>query len=95
MLGLFVIPLTAYDKYSLLNSTNLLQQLQIQLSEKIKIFSEFLSWHFLNLESILNIFRKKTDLEADVFLNLQIPKNVVRYMSIKFLFQRPLRERTW
>ena len=95
MLGLFVIPLTAYDKYSLLNSTNLLQQLQIQLSEKIKIFSEFLSWHFLNLESILNIFRKKTDLEADVFLNLRIPKNVVRYMSIKFLFQRPLRERTW
>ena len=32
---------------------------------------------FLNLDSILNIFKKKT-LTADVFLNLQTPKNVVR-----------------
>ena len=81
MLGLFAIPLTADDKYSLLNSSNLLQHFQIQLSEKRKIFSKFFSWHFLNLESILNIFRKKTALKADVFLNLRNPKNVVRYMS--------------
>ena len=69
-----------HDKYSLLNSGNLLQHFQIQISEKWKIFSKFFSWHFLNLESILNIFRKKTALQADVFLNLRTPKNV-RYMS--------------
>ena len=56
---------------------------------KLKIFSEFFSWHFLNLELILNIFRKKTALEADVFLNLWTPKNVVRYMSKKSCFREP------
>ena len=35
-------------------------------------------WHFLNLDSILNIFKKKMTLTADVFLNLRTPKNVVR-----------------
>ena len=34
--------------------------------------------HFLNLDSILNIFEKKMTLIADVFLNLRTPKNVVR-----------------
>ena len=33
---------------------------------------------FLNLDSILNIFRKKMTLKTDVFLTLQTPKNVVR-----------------
>ena len=33
---------------------------------------------FQNLDSILNIFKKKMNLIADVFLNLQTPKNVVR-----------------
>ena len=34
--------------------------------------------HFLNLDSILLIFKKKMTLIADVFLNLQISKNVLR-----------------
>ena len=42
------------------------------LSQKRKIFSLFLL-HFLNLDPILNIFKKKT-LIADVFLNLRTPK---------------------
>ena len=49
----------------------------MQLSQKPKIFSVFLL-HFLNLESILNIFEKKMTLIADVFLNLGSPKNAVR-----------------
>ena len=34
--------------------------------------------NFPNLYSILNIFKKKMTLIADVFLNLRTPKNVVR-----------------
>ena len=34
-------------------------------------------WHFLNLDLILNISKKKITLVADVFLNLGTPKNVV------------------
>ena len=38
MLGLFVNTLTANDKYSLLKRDNLLQHLQMQLSQKQKTF---------------------------------------------------------
>ena len=58
ILGLFVNPLIAEDKYSLLNRTNLLQHIQMDLSEKWKIFSQFLL-NFINLDSILNISEKK------------------------------------
>ena len=49
----------------------------MQLSQKRKIFSHFYLY-VLNLDSISNIFKKKMTLIADVFLNLQTPKNVVR-----------------
>ena len=49
----------------------------MQLSPKQKIFSHFYL-HVLNLDSILNIFKEKMTLIADVFLNLHTPKNVVR-----------------
>ena len=48
----------------------------MQLSQKRETFSGFF-WHLVNLDSILNIFRKKS-LSADVFLKLHTPKNVVR-----------------
>ena len=58
----------------------------MQLSQKPKIFSlSFL--HFLNLGSVLNIFKKKMTVFADVFLNLQTPKNLVREMSKKSCFR--------
>ena len=38
---------------------------------------------FLNLDLILNNFKKNMTLIADVFLNLRIPKYVVREMSKK------------
>ena len=77
VLGLLVNPLIADDKDSLLNRGNLLQDFQMDLSQERKIFSE-LSFHFLDLESIFNIFKKKMTLIADVFLSLRPQKSVVR-----------------
>ena len=51
ILSLFVNTLTVNDKYYLLNRDNLTQQIQMQLSEKQKTFSEFF---FAFLKSILN-----------------------------------------
>ena len=77
VLGLLVNLLIADDKDSLLNRGNLLQHFQMDLSQERKIFSE-LSFHFLDLESIFNIFKKKMTLIADVFLSLRTQKSVVR-----------------
>ena len=70
-------PLTANSKYSLLNRDNLQQRFQIQLCQKRKIFSDFFFLRFLNLDSVLNIFKTKIIVIADGFLNLRTPKNVV------------------
>ena len=51
ILTLFVNTLTVYDKHYLLNRDNLTQQIQMQLSEKQKTFSEFF---FAVVKSILN-----------------------------------------
>ena len=53
---------------------------------KEKLFLHFIL-HFCNFHSILNIFKKNMTLIADVFFNLQTPKNVVRVMSKKTLFR--------
>ena len=60
ILRLFVNTLTADDKHYLLNRDNLTQPIQIQLSQKQKIFSELF---FAFLKSILNFkhFPKKDD----------------------------------
>ena len=42
-----------------------------------KLFLNFFL-HFLNLDSILNIFKKNMTVLSDVFLNLQTPKYVVK-----------------
>ena len=44
------------------------------------MFAQFFLFffHFLNLNSILNIFKKMMTLIADVFLNLRTPKNVFK-----------------
>ena len=49
--------------------------------------------HFLNLESILRIFKQKVTLIADVFLNLRTPKYFVGEMSIKSRFRRLFHKR--
>ena len=60
ILGLFVNMLTAHHKYSLQNSDNLPQPIQMQLWQKQKNFSEFFVTF---LKSILNYkhFQKKDD----------------------------------
>ena len=60
ILRLFVNTLTVNDKHYLLNRDNLTQPIQIQLSQKQKIFSEFF---FVFLKSILNFehLRKNDD----------------------------------
>ena len=54
----------------------------MQSSQKQKIFSQlfffFFFLNFLNLDSILNILKKKMTLVADIFLKLRTPKDVVR-----------------
>ena len=76
ILGPFVNPFTADNRYSLLNRSNLLHHFKMHLSRKRKIFSIFYLFiifffflHFLILDSILNIFKKKMTLIADVILN--------------------------
>ena len=46
ILGLFVNTLTANDRYSHLNTENLRQPSQIQLSNKLKSFSQLFLWIF-------------------------------------------------
>ena len=83
ILGLFVNPLAVDGKYSLLNRGRLFHHFQMPLSRKLKIFSQFY-FAFYKFRYNLQHFLKKMTLLADVFLNIQTPKNVVRGMSKKW-----------
>ena len=74
--GLFLNTLTDDDKYSLLYNDNVLQPIQILLSQKQKTFSEFFSPF---LKSTLNFehFEKKINLIADIFPKLPSTKIVI------------------
>ena len=76
-LRLFVNTLTADDKYSLLNRDNLMQPIQMHLSQKQKSFSE-LFCKFFKSRSNFEHFLKKMTLIAYVALKLRSPKDVVR-----------------
>ena len=69
ILGLFVNTLSEDDRYCLLYKDNLLQPIQILLSQKQKTFSEFFSAF---LKSTLNFehIQKKINLIVDVFPKL-------------------------
>ena len=58
MLGLFFNTLTADEKYSLLYRDNLTQPIQMQLSKKLKSFSELFS-AVLNSRLNFELFKKK------------------------------------
>ena len=77
ILRLFVNTLTADDKYSLFSRDNLMQPVQIHLSQKQKNFSGMIVAFF---KSTLNFqhFQKKMTLIAYVFPKLRTPKYVVR-----------------
>ena len=77
ILGLFVNTLSEDERYCLLYKDNLLQPIQILLSQKQKTFSQFFSAF---LKSTLNFehFQKKIKLIADVFPKLPFAKKVIR-----------------
>ena len=79
--------MTVDDKYSLLSRKNLKQPIQMQLFQKQSQFYH-LFLYFRNVHSILNIFKKKITLIADVFPKLRTRNNVVRYMCKKSRFRR-------
>ena len=60
----------------------------MELPQKSKSFLNFLL-HFLNLDSVFDIFKKKMTFIADVFLNLRTPENVVREVFKKSHFRGP------
>ena len=77
ILGLLVNTLSEDERYCLLYKDDLLQPIQILLSQKQKTFSPFFSAF---LKSTLNFerFQKKMTLIADVFPKLPSPKKVIR-----------------
>ena len=85
--SLFINTLSVDGKYSLFNKDNLTQPIQMQLSRKEKDFPNFFL-HFWNLIQILNIFKKKMNLIAEVFPNYGIRKYKVRSISKKSRFKR-------
>ena len=76
----FLHTLTANDKYSLNSKDKSMQTIQMLLSQKQNIFSEFFSAFF---ESALDFkyFHKKMTLIAYVFPNLPTTKDMLRSMS--------------
>ena len=82
VLRLFVDTWTVDDKYSLLNRENLMQAIQMHLSEKPKTFVVFLC-AFFKSKSNFEHFQKKMTLIDYVFSKLRTPKNVVSLMSKK------------
>ena len=73
----FLHTLTANDKYSVNSKDKWMQTIQMHLSQKQNIFSEFFSAFF---ESTLNFehFQKNMTLRADVFPILPTTKYVLR-----------------
>ena len=88
----FFNTLTADDKYSVISRDYRMHTIQIHLSQKQNIFSEFFSAFF---ESALNFehFQKKMTFIAYVFPKLPTTKNVPRQMSKTSRFREPLDKR--
>ena len=76
----FLNKLTANDKYSLNSKDKWMQTIQMHLSQKQNIFSDFFCAFF---ESPLNFehFQTKMTLIAYVFPKLPTTKDMLRYMS--------------
>ena len=77
ILGGFVNTLTAAGMYHVQDWENLPLPIQMQLSEKGKIFLSFL-FHLWNLHQICNILKSKMMVIANAFPKLQTVKNFVR-----------------
>ena len=82
------------NKYTLLSRDNLMEPIQMHLSQKQKTFSEFFSAFFKSTSNFEH-FQTKMTLIAYVFPNLRTPKDVVRSMSKKVPFQSTPWQSTW
>ena len=81
----FCNTLTANDKYPILDCVNMLSPIQMQLSLKPTISSDFFS-HFWHLPQILNILKKKMILIATLFRKLHTVNDLVRPLFKKQCF---------
>ena len=88
-LRVFVNTLSAYGKYPFQYCESFQLPIQKQVFEERKTFSNFL-FHFLNLDHILNILKKKMMVIANVFLKLQTEKNFVAPLCKKRRFRKRL-----
>ena len=77
ILRLLVNTFTDKDKYCLLYRDNLIQPIQILLSQKQKTFSEFFSGFSRSTLNFVD-FQKKMNLIADVFPELPSPEKVIK-----------------
>ena len=89
ILSLFVNTLTDDDKYSLLYRDNLMQPIQILLSQKQKNFSQFFSSF---LKSTLNFerFRKKDDPHRRCISQISVSEKSDYINVFKISFKRSL-----
>ena len=83
--------MSAVDKCFPPNRDNLMQPNHIQLSQKLKNFSDFLIY-FQNLGEIFNVLKKTMTLIAYLFLRLRPAKNVVRDMCKRSPFRLPFQK---
>ena len=94
ILRLFVYTLTDDDKYCLLYRDNLIQPIQILLSQKHKTFSQFFS---SILKSTLNFehFRKKDDPHSRCISQITVSEKGGSINVCKIPFKRSLPQKTW
>ena len=77
VLRLFPNILTADDKYSVVSRDNLMQAIQVLLSQKQTVFSQYFCAFFKSALNFID-FQKRMTLVAYVFPKLPAPKDVVR-----------------
>ena len=82
ILGVFLNTLTTDGKYPVEDWENLQLLIQMELSDKQKLFLNFLL-HFWNLHQILNILKKKIMVIANVFPKLETVINFVRPLFVR------------
>ena len=91
---LFVNTLTDKDKYSLLYRDNLMQPIQILLSQKKKTFYEILS-AFLKSTLNFNHFQTKDEAHSRCISQITVSKKGDSVSVCKILFKRSLPYKTW
>ena len=83
--ALFVYILTADHKYSLCNTENLQQCINMQLFKKQKIIFKFCALILKSASNFEHFFRKYEASLAYVFLKKWNPKDVFRILQNKYL----------